>query len=344
MQDFEETKGLSGEQLHEALEHGDERDRVLAIWALALRSTSALSLTEHLRGEPDAGVRRALAVVLAGHGEIDLLVAMSRHDPSVHVRASTTQIVVRFAAADRVPWSLVMERLSDAPEVRASVLSQIAAASPISLREAAVACLADESDLVRRESFETCARLAHAGVLDAKILRDVVDHANHGERAHLLGTWFAIEAADEMCVLLASAPFDVRVHALTMFPALATSALAPLLEDAELYDHVARQLGLVLAHASLRLVLELAVRNRWGEDYARECIARLHKLERLPDELRSIASTLRERCIQPEPESVGEGEMVWVEDDYWDDDDHEPQYGTQPDDYEMLRVELDRLL
>jgi hypothetical protein len=40
---------------------------------------------EHLRSEPDAGVRRALAVVLAAQGELDLLVALARNDPNVHV-------------------------------------------------------------------------------------------------------------------------------------------------------------------------------------------------------------------------------------------------------------------
>ena len=160
MNDFEETKDLTAEQLHAALETGDTHERVLAIWALGLRSAGAVMMADQLRSEPDAGVRRALAVVLAGQGEIDLLVAMCRHDPSVHVRASAVQIVMRFAAADRVPWSIVEGRLSDAPEVRASIVSQIDVASPL-LHAAARAALCDDDELVRREAFETCVKLSH---------------------------------------------------------------------------------------------------------------------------------------------------------------------------------------
>src|SRR3954471_15199293 len=130
MKDFEETSDLTAEQLHLALETGDARERVLAVWALGLRSAGAVMMADQLRSEPDAGVRRALAVVLAGQGEVDLLVAMCRPDPSFHVRASAVQMVMGFAVTDRIPWSIVQERLADTADVRASVISQVDAASP----------------------------------------------------------------------------------------------------------------------------------------------------------------------------------------------------------------------
>jgi len=125
MNHFEETRNLTIEALHRALAEGDAPDRVFAIWALALRVPAVTrTMIDQLRSEPDPGVRRALAVVLAGEGELDLLVAICRRDPSIHVRASVVQMLFRFADAGRVPWSLVLERLSDAPEVRAAVVGQ----------------------------------------------------------------------------------------------------------------------------------------------------------------------------------------------------------------------------
>ena len=78
MDKFEDTRGLSAERLHALLANGDARERVFAIWALGLRSAGVGMTADRLRSEPDASARCALAVVLAGQGEIDLLVAMCR--------------------------------------------------------------------------------------------------------------------------------------------------------------------------------------------------------------------------------------------------------------------------
>src|SRR4029078_105013 len=172
MDEFEDIQGVSAERLNELLETGDARQRVFAIWALGLRSAAAVTMADQLRVEPDAGVRRALSVVLAGQGETDLLVAMCRHDPNVHVRASTMPMGMRFAIAGRIPWSIVIGRLMDEAPVRASVISQVDASSPQELRTAALAALHDEQDLVRWEAFETCAKLARAGALATGVLRD----------------------------------------------------------------------------------------------------------------------------------------------------------------------------
>ncbi len=178
------------------LADGDARERVLALWALALRSAAAITMADQLRVEPDPGVRRALAVVLAGNGELDLLVAMSRHDPNVHVRASAVQMVVRFAAAGRVPWSLVAARLSDVAEVRAAVISQLDATSPPELQSSVITSLADDDELVRREAFETCARLVTAGILAPEVLREVLERTDERECMNDLAAWFACERAD----------------------------------------------------------------------------------------------------------------------------------------------------
>ena len=86
---FDAASRLGEAELRELVCSEDARTRLYAIWALGLRAASVVG---HLQGEPDPGVRRGLAVVLAGQGEVDLLVALSRHDPNVQVRASTSQI------------------------------------------------------------------------------------------------------------------------------------------------------------------------------------------------------------------------------------------------------------
>jgi hypothetical protein len=78
---FEQVRELAERDLRALLEHGRPEQRVWAIWALALRSTDGVGDLGQ-RNEPDAGVRRTLAVVLAGHGELELLIALARRDPA----------------------------------------------------------------------------------------------------------------------------------------------------------------------------------------------------------------------------------------------------------------------
>ena len=276
VKDFEETRTLETGVLHDVLASGDPRDRVLAIWALAMRSTSVIMMADQLRAEPDAGVRRALAVVLASNGELDLLVAISRHDPSVHVRASAVQMLVRFAIAGQVPWSLVEERLTDAAEVRASLMSQVQPTSPEFLTRAAIAGLRDAEDVVRREAFETCIRLSRAGAVSTSILRDALDEMNDGDCANALSTWFGIEEPHLIGTVLAASSRAVRERALRMRPRLVLSALAPLLgDDAALFAQLEFSLRLRFADGSTRLVLELGIQNPARLDILRELVRRL---------------------------------------------------------------------
>jgi hypothetical protein len=337
MKDIEDTEGLTNQELHAALANGDARDRVLAIWALALRS-SALSFNSQLRNEPDPGVRRALAVVLASHGEIDLLVAMCRHDPSVHVRASTAQILVRFAAAGRVPWDLVSERLADAPEVRAAVISQLDDPMPVEMAFVLLEALRDPHQEVRHEAFETLARL-EPGVPE---LSEMVVNAAPDERAHLLQIWFRVESPDVLCTILAALPVDVRVQALLMMPALAATSLRPLLDAVEVYERVEFPLHLDIATAGLRLVLELTVNNCWREELRHECMMRLQELQALPADVRTIAIALRDRCAVPVEVPTDDGDMVAVDD--FEDDDHEREFEVPAEEYAALREQLDRLI
>ncbi|MCW5805737.1 MAG: hypothetical protein KIT31_25425, partial [Deltaproteobacteria bacterium] len=72
---FEDVQRLASPAVRELLERGTPPQRVWAIWTLALR-TEQHDVIARIGHEPDPGVRRTLAVVLAAHREYDLLLAL----------------------------------------------------------------------------------------------------------------------------------------------------------------------------------------------------------------------------------------------------------------------------
>ncbi len=162
---FEQVRELAERELRELLDHGRPEQRVWAIWALALRSTEAVGELAR-RAEPEAGVRRTLAVVLAGHGELDLLIALAHRDPAAEVRAAAMQLVARLALDGKLPLALVRERAaSDGPEVRIAILGVLFAGAPVWLIELAIGLLEDREPEVQYEAFEALVRAdqpAHA--------------------------------------------------------------------------------------------------------------------------------------------------------------------------------------
>ena len=162
---FDQVRVLGEPELRALIEHGRPEERVWAIWALALRSDDAIGELAR-REEPDAGVRRTLAVLLAGHGELELLVALARRDPAPEVRAAAMQLVARLALDGRLPTSLVVERAgADGPEVRIAILGVVFAGAPPWLTELAITLLEDREPEVRYEAFEAlvrCNETAHA--------------------------------------------------------------------------------------------------------------------------------------------------------------------------------------
>jgi hypothetical protein len=158
LETFEAVRALGEPELRALLEGGRPEQRVWAIWALALRSASVNELGE--RREPDAGVRRNLAIVLAGHGELDLLVALAKKDPAPEVRAAAMQLVSRLAIDNKLPSALVSERITaDSAEVRIAVLGTIFAGAPPWLSDIAHKLIDDGDSDVRYEAFEALVRI-----------------------------------------------------------------------------------------------------------------------------------------------------------------------------------------
>lgn len=162
IESFEDVRGLPEPELHTLLERGRPEERVWAIWALALRSAEITELAN--RNEPDPGVRRNLAVVLAGHGQLDLLVALAKRDPAPEVRGAAMQLVARIAIDGKLPSAIVTERvLADASEVKIAVLGTVFAGAPQWLVDIAQQLLEDRDGDVRYEAFEALVRAGAEG-------------------------------------------------------------------------------------------------------------------------------------------------------------------------------------
>lgn len=164
IESFDDVRVLDEGALRTLLEHGRPEERVWAIWALALKSADMAAVGQ--RVEPDAGVRRNLAVVLAGHGQLELLVALAKRDPAPEVRAAAMQLVTRIAVDGKLPSAIVVERVhADGSQVKLAVLGTLFEGAPAWLVELARELLEDRDPEVRYEAFEALLRVgsrAHA--------------------------------------------------------------------------------------------------------------------------------------------------------------------------------------
>ena len=69
--------------------------------------------------------------MLAGHGQLDLLVALAKRDPAPEVRAAAVALVARLAIDGKLPSTLVTESVaSDATEIRLGVLGIVFDGAP----------------------------------------------------------------------------------------------------------------------------------------------------------------------------------------------------------------------
>ena len=346
---FGDTREMNVATLRVVLAGEDARSRIYAIWALGLCSAPVGQFVEHLRGEPEPGVRRALAVVLAGQGEMDLVVALGRHDPDVHVRASICQLLVRFARAGQAPWSAVTGGLSDEADVRAAVLSQVDAVAPAEVRQLAVACLDDEDADVRREAFETAVRFYKAGMIDGPVLSRALERMSSSDCKLSLSSWVVVDPPSSLALALAGASAPIRELVLRMRPDLAFTDLLPLIvNDFDLFHRLRYALALDLRQAPLALILQLTPELAWYDEYVHEATVRLFAYDKAPAGSADLLSRLQTVCdlqlaeiddIRSSPERLAAYEA-----EYQDEFDDAPEdLGERQRRYATLRDHLVRL-
>jgi hypothetical protein len=164
VESFEQARRLDRAGLDALLASERPEQRLWAVWALALSlGEKTGELVMRIDREPDAGVRRSLAVILASHGEHDLLIDLARHDRSRFVRESAIALVTRIAAAGgpREPKlrALVEEAARGEPAIQIAVLGAIVKDAPAYLLDIAFRLLDAKDAEVQLEAFETLLRV-----------------------------------------------------------------------------------------------------------------------------------------------------------------------------------------
>jgi hypothetical protein len=209
---FDALASLDDAGLRGLLDSAHPERRLWAVWELALRAANKHDLGKvfhRTAGEPSAGVRAALADVLAGCGEIDILVALATSDPSIEARARAMQALVRLVPGGGAPVEVVTSRfaLDEAP-VRVAVLGAIGPGAPEPLERLAQDALRDPDEEVSLEAFEAALRIGTPGCAERAMHR--LSHARTDDPA-----WDRLASTPERIVeLLGGAPATVRARAI----------------------------------------------------------------------------------------------------------------------------------
>jgi hypothetical protein len=288
---FEDVRELSDAELHVLLERGRPEQRVWAIWALALRSANIAELGH--RTEPDAGVRRNLAVVLAGHGQHDLLVALAHRDPSPDVRGAAMQLATRLALDGKLPAAMVAERaLTDAPEVRIAVLGTVFDTAPAWLIEVALKLLDDREGDVRYEAFEA---LIRAGRAEHALMW--LEESPESEARLALMRWTARAGARTVAQTLARSSRRLRRLLVESVRAVDWEHLGPAVgDDAALIRALARRNPRVFEQMPLASLVRATLREPTSAWLAM-VRDRLAQLEAPDDSVAPLLHDLRDACV-----------------------------------------------
>jgi hypothetical protein len=226
IESFEEASALPRAQLEQVLEHGYPDQKLWAIWVLALREGDG-AVRLRVEREPDPGVRRTLAVILAGHGNTQLLVALARHDPELLVRATAFHLATRLAAGGALDIEVVLEARMREPAIRIAVLGALERGTPAPLLAFAHHQLACGVADVELEAFEALLRLggdAEREVARAWLLRQ-------GDVLPGCDRWLRVAGVQSLAELFETADHVVRARVLRSLRAPPWPAAALLVGD-----------------------------------------------------------------------------------------------------------------
>jgi hypothetical protein len=166
VESFEQARALGRDELSRLLASDRPEQRLWAIWALALLlGDGAGDFAHRIVDEPDPGVRRHLAVMLAGHGELDLLLELVREDRSPVVRESTIALLARLAAGSPSdPRSKQMRAILEGaehgpPAILIALLGAIGKGAPEYQIAIARRSLDSGNREIQLEAFETLLRI-----------------------------------------------------------------------------------------------------------------------------------------------------------------------------------------
>jgi hypothetical protein len=152
-QSYEQVARLSAREASAVLSRGDAQERVWASWvvAAAYGERAIDGLVVALAGEPDAGVRRHLLVVLAGLAALRVVAEAAARDADADVRATASRYLARLVEPDlHAEYDLLVARTIDlAPEVRLAVADALRTDAPPGVVRAAAGLLFDPDPDVR---------------------------------------------------------------------------------------------------------------------------------------------------------------------------------------------------
>lgn len=152
---FDEVLRLDQDALRQILGNGPTAQRVWAAWALGLRLGQAFAAEAGTRvdREPDPGVRRHLAVILASAGDRAAIDVLAADDPCEYVRASALRLILQIAPpgtqSSVVSRLLEVARAEPSAHVRSEALRLLSPADHHLPLERVAACLADPAVSVR---------------------------------------------------------------------------------------------------------------------------------------------------------------------------------------------------
>jgi hypothetical protein len=155
---FEQVARLSAPEAGKLLRDGDAQERVWASWVIARaygargRAGAAVQALEvAVAGEPDAGVRRHLLVVLAGLGATRTVAIHAAKDVDADVRATAARYLARLAEPDdAAEYDLLVARTIDlAAVVRYAVADALRVDAPDAVVRVVAGLLFDPDSDVR---------------------------------------------------------------------------------------------------------------------------------------------------------------------------------------------------